>query len=154
MTMWLLLPLALLTGGLGAGVLTGTVLGPVPLYFSLPAERYVEVHQFLANRYEPFQPICLTVTLLADVAAAAIAPSIPVRILCALAAATLAGAIAVSATRNVPLKRRVLALDPAALPSDFHEWDPRRVWAAWNLVRTVLAVTSLACNVVAAAVLL
>jgi hypothetical protein len=149
-----LLPIALLAGGLAAGVLVGTVLGGVPLFRSLPADRYVEVHQFLARRYEPFQPICLAVTFLADaVLVAGVTAAIP-RLLFGLAVVLTAAAMAVSLTRNVPLKRWVLSLDPRALPRDWNEHDPRRTWAAWNLVRTVLVVAALGLNAAAVGILL
>jgi hypothetical protein len=149
-----LLPIALLAGGLAAGVLVGTVLGGVPLFRSLPADRYVEVHQFLARRYEPFQPICLAVTFLAD-AALAVAVTAPVpRLLVGMAVVLTGAAMTISLTRNVPLKRWVLSLDPRALPSDWHEHDPRRTWATWNLARTALVVAVLGLNAATAGILL
>jgi anthrone oxygenase-like protein len=152
--MRLLLPVALLSGGLAAGVLAGTVLGGVPLLRSLPSRRYVEVHQFLATRYEPFQPICIAVTLLANAALAVIAPVPATRALFALGALLAAAVMVISATRNVPVKQWVLSLDPAELPADFDQRDPRRVWANWNLARTVLAVAALALDTAAVAALL
>lgn len=151
-TIQVLLPVALLANGLAAGVLTGTVLGGVPLLEALPTERYVHAHAFFAGRYDPFMPACLLATAIADVVLTLVAPTAPSRVLLALAAVAALAVIAISLTRNVPINRWVKTLDPAALPADFD--DPRPRWARWNRIRTSLAVAALAANGAALGVLL
>jgi hypothetical protein len=142
----LLVPVAVVANGLAAGVLLWTAVCGVPLMQMMPPDRYVRVHQFWGKRFEPLQPICVAVTGAVDVALAVFGPAGASRWLFA-GAAVLAGAvIAVSATRNVPMKRWVMSLRPEALPEDFAQRDPRKRWGAWNLVRTVLAVAALVLN--------
>jgi len=149
-----LAPVALLSSGLSAGVLTGTVLGGVPLLRSLPPDRYVQVHQFLAYRYEPFQPVCVAVAALVAAVAAVVAPTVGARVLFGLGAVLATAVVAVSATRTAPIKRWVAALDPDALPTDWDQHDPRDRFAAWNLARTVLAIAGFGVTAMAVAVLL
>ena len=150
--MAVLIAAALLANGLAAGVLMGTVLGGVPLLLSLPPERYLETHRFLANRYEPFQPLCMLATLACDVALAVIGPA-AARPLFAASALLILAVVAISAGRNVPIKRWAIALDPAHLPGEWSDIDPRRRWARWNTIRTAAAVLAFALNVLAATLL-
>ncbi len=106
----------------------------------------VMVHQFWGNRFEPFQPICVAVTGLVDLALAIVLPTGAARWLFGVAAVLAVSVTAVSLTRNVPLKRWVMSLSADALPADFAQRDPRRAWGAWNLVRTVLALLGLVVN--------
>lgn len=144
--------LVLLANGLAAGVLTGTVLGGVPLLQALPTDRYVHAHAFFAGRYDPFMPLCLLGTAVGDTVLALRVTEPTARALLAVAAVTAVAVITVSVTRNVPINRWVKSLDPEALPADFT--DPRPRWAHWNRVRTALAVLALTANVSAVAVLL
>lgn len=144
--------LVLLANGLAAGVLTGTVLGGVPLLQALPTDRYVHAHAFFAGRYDPFMPLCLLGTAVGDTVLALRVTEPTARALLAVAAVTAVAVITVSVTRNVPINRWVRSLDPEALPADFT--DPRPRWAHWNRVRTALAVLALTANVSAVAVLL
>ena len=50
----ILLPIALLTGGLAAGALMVSALGGAPMLLSLPVASYVPVHKFLVTRLDPF----------------------------------------------------------------------------------------------------
>ncbi|AXK32545.1 DUF1772 domain-containing protein [Streptomyces armeniacus] len=147
-----LAPLALAANGLAAGVLLWAVLGGMPMLRWLPAEQYVRVEQFWGNRFEPFQPVCVALTLLCGAALAAAASGAVSRTLFALAAALAAGVLAVSVTRNVPLKRWVMGLDPDRLPDDWEQRDPRAAWSYWNTVRSVLAVSGFALNALAVGV--
>lgn len=148
------LPVALLAIGLSAGVLVGTTIGVVPFYRTLPANEYVKAHAYAAGRYDPFQPACLVVTVVADVLVAIAAPTVAGRVLAGISALLAASVVAVSVTRNVPVNRWLRSLDPERLPADFAERDPRRYWTRWNQVRTALAVLALLGNVVTAGVLL
>ncbi|GAA3882129.1 hypothetical protein GCM10022243_53390 [Saccharothrix violaceirubra] len=135
--------------GLAAGVLLWSAVCGVPLLRTLDPGRYIEVERLWGNRFEPFQPICVVLTVLADVLLAVTGPVS--RPLFAVAAVAAAGVIAISTTRNVPLKRWVMSLDPAAPPEDFEEHDPRPEWARWNLTRTVLASVAFVANALAVA---
>jgi hypothetical protein len=149
-----LLPLAVVASGLVAGVLLWSAVCGVPLLLKLSPEQYVLTHRFWGNRFEPFQPICVAVTALADGVLAFTLASRAGQVVCGVAAACALAVIAVSATKAVPMKRWVMSLRPDDLPSDWDERDPRRSWSAWNLVRTVLAVVALVANAVAVGLLL
>lgn len=146
-----LAPLVLVTAGLSAGVLMGTVLGGAPLLMVLPTERYVHAHGFFATRYDPFMPVCLISTLVLDLLLSLLAKGSASPVF--LVAGLLAGSVAtISLLKNAPVNRRMAKLDPENLPEDFT--DPRRSWVAWNKFRTALAVGSLIGNVVATGLLL
>ena len=147
----ILAPLVLVTIGLSAGVLMGTVLGGAPLLMVLPTERYVHAHGFFATRYDPFMPVCLISTLVLDVLLAVLAKGSAAPVFAV--AGLLAGSVAtISLIKNAPVNRRMAKLDPERLPEDFQ--DPRESWVAWNKIRTVVAVGSLLGNVVAIGLLL
>lgn len=147
----LLAPLVLLTSGLAAGVLTGTVLGGAPLLMALPTERYVHAHGFFATRYDPFMPACLVLTCAGDLVLAFLAPGAVAAVFGV--AGVLAGSVAViSLLKNAPVNRWMASLDPERLPADFA--DPRREWVAWNKLRTGIAVAALVGNVLAIGLLL
>ncbi|MBP2323145.1 putative membrane protein [Kibdelosporangium banguiense] len=149
----ILLSVTLLMSGVAAGVLLWSVIGGVPLLLSLPAERYVETHQFWGSRFDGLQPLLVTATLVADVVLAVAAPNALTKSLFVVGAATALGVIVISKFRNVPLKRRVMRLDPHNLPPDWEQTDPRREWAAWNLGRTVCGLVAFAANVAVVALL-
>jgi uncharacterized membrane protein len=147
----LLAPFVLLTAGLSAGVLTGTVLGGAPLLMVLPTERYVHAHGFFATRYDPFMPVCLVATFVGDLVLGVLTPGPASAVF--IVAGLLAGSVAtISLLKNAPVNRWMATLDPDRLPDDFR--DPRREWVAWNKIRTGLAVAALAGNVVAIGLLL
>ncbi|MFI8520746.1 anthrone oxygenase family protein [Streptomyces sp. NPDC085481] len=148
-----LMPLALLAGGLAAGGLAISVLA-APLFTTLPTGMYVPVHQGLVTRFDPFMPISLLVCLVCDLALAVVAPQTAVRLLVAVGAFLLASAMTVSLTKNVPINRWLSTLDPQRLPADFDRLDPRERWIRWNRVRGALAVAALLANVGAAAALI
>lgn len=146
-----LAPLVLLTAGLSAGVLTGTVLGGAPLLMALPTERYVHAHGFFATRYDPFMPICLVATFLGDLLLGVLVggPAGAVFVVAGLLAGSV---VTISLLKNAPVNRWMATLDPERLPEDFR--DPRPEWMAWNKIRTALAVGSLVGNVVGIGLLL
>jgi hypothetical protein len=149
-----LVAVVLVASGLVAGVLLWTAVCGVPLLVMMPPERYVKVHQFWGNRFEPFQPVCVAVTVLFDLILAVIVSTTAARTLFGVGSAAALSIIVISATRNVPIKRWVMSLQADALPEDWAQRDPRRHWQVWNLTRTVLAVLVLVCNAVAVAALL
>lgn len=148
-----LLPLVLLANGLAAGVLIGSVMGPVALLRGLAPDQYVRAHALFASRYDPFMPICLLTTALSGAATALAAPAPAARALFTVAALLATSVIVISLTKNVPINRWVRSLDPDELPANWEKLDPRARWRSWNLVRAVLAVGALGLNVTAVAVL-
>lgn len=147
-----LAPLVLLTSGLAAGVLTGTVLGGAPLLMALPTERYVHAHGFFATRYDPFMPVCLVLTFVVDVALGFLAEDAAAAAMFVVAGLLAASVATISLLKNAPVNRWMATLDPERLPSDFK--DPRREWVAWNKLRTGLAVAALLGNVIAIGLML
>lgn len=149
----ILLPIALLAGGMAAGGLMIATLGGAPMLVSLPVEMYVPVHKLLVTRFDPFMPLCLLTALLCDAVMAVIAPTGTVRILAIAGAVLYASVMTVSLTKNVPINKWVATLDPANLPANWASVDPRWRWKKWNSVRTVFAVAALVVNVSIAGVL-
>lgn len=142
-----LLALALLGTGLAAGGLMISALGGAPLLLTLPTDQYVPIHQFLVTRFDPFMPICLLLGLFSNLALVFVGVSAPARVLSAVAAALLVGAVFVSLAKNVPINRWVKTLNPAALPADWARVDPRERWRNWNLVRTAATTAALVVTV-------
>jgi uncharacterized membrane protein len=150
----ILLPVALLTGGLAAGALMVSALGGAPMLLSLPVASYVPVHKFLVTRFDPFMPICLVTAMLCDVGLAIANPTTATRVIAGFFAVAYLSVMYVSLTKNVPINKWVATLDPDNLPADFARIDPRKRWRDWNLVRTTLATVGLAGNVAMVAILL
>ncbi|ONI77911.1 hypothetical protein ALI144C_31400 [Actinosynnema sp. ALI-1.44] len=144
----------LLTNGLAAGVLTGTLLGGWPLLSSLPPDRYVQAHAFFSTRYDPFMPICLAATAIGDLVLLVAVPAAGPRGLYAAGAVLTLASITISLVVNAPVNRWMRTLDPDNLPADFAQWDPRPRWAAWNRARTTLTVLALFVNCAAIALLM
>jgi uncharacterized membrane protein len=143
------LAVVLAANGLAAGVLAGTVLGGVPLLMSLPPDRYVQAHAFNADKYDPFMPACLLITVIGDAVVAAFDRSAGA-VLPAVAGLLALGTVSISVTKNVPVNRWIRTLDPDALPADWDRIDPRQRWGWWNRLRTTTAVAAFLVNVVAA----
>jgi uncharacterized membrane protein len=147
-------PLALLTNGIATGVMLATSIGPVPFSMILSYERYVQYIKFMWARYDPLMPILNGTTFVLDVVLTLMVIGAPAAPLFGLAAALLAAVIAVSLTKNAPINRYVISLDPEAPPGDWAARDPRIYWRNWNVVRTVLVLLALGANLVALATLL
>ncbi|SPL99266.1 unnamed protein product [[Actinomadura] parvosata subsp. kistnae] len=134
--------LAILGSGLTAGVMFFVALGVVPTMRALPPDRYVRTHQLLGRNADRAMPMIVLTTVLVDVLLAILTRAAGPRTLFASAAALMAGVAGISQLGNVPINRRVRALDPAAIPQDWA--DPRPAWRRWHLLRTVLALAALA----------
>ncbi|MEU5210219.1 DUF1772 domain-containing protein [Streptomyces sp. NPDC020742] len=143
--------LAALANGIAAGIMLATVIGIVPLFLALPYGRYVETVQFLRPRFDPVMPLTNGLTLLLDVALTVGPARGTAAAGCAAAALLQAAVMGISIARNVPVNRMVMALDATREPADWARIDPRRRWRAWNLARTLLALTAFAVNVVVTA---
>ncbi|WP_018681671.1 DUF1772 domain-containing protein [Actinokineospora enzanensis] len=136
MTVVVLRVLALLGSGIAAGVLFAVALSVLPALFAMPPERYVYAHRLLGRNFDPTMPLVVLGTVAADTALAALVPEH--RVLFVIAAVLSLGVSAVSHLCNVPINRRVKAVDETALPPDWR--DPRPSWRRWHLLRTVLAI--------------
>jgi uncharacterized membrane protein len=141
---------AVAANGVAAGIMLSTVIGIVPMMLSLPYGGYVRTVQFLRPRFDPVMPITNGCALALDVVLAATARGIAAHATFATAAVLLASVMTVSITKNVPINRYVIALDPLHEPDRWARLDPRRRWRAWNLLRTLLALAAFGTNVVAA----
>jgi len=146
-------PLAAVLNGVAAGIMLSTVVGIVPMMLTQPYGPYVRTVQFLWPRYDPLMPILNGAALVLAVLSAATAGDVPARPVLAVAAALLAGVMAISVTKNVPVNRFVGGLDPARPPADWARLDPRQRWRRWNLIRTALATLAFVTNVTATALL-
>jgi uncharacterized membrane protein len=137
-----LLPVVLLLNGLAAGVLLGSQMGGFALLVSLPADRYVQAHAFLATRYDPFMPACLLGTTVGALALAVVQDRAELRAVFAAAGLCALATVLIAVTRNVPINTWVRSLDPDRLPADL-DLEPRRRWGFWNGVRAYLTVAAL-----------
>ena len=149
-----LLPVALLCGGISVGGLTASVVAAVPLRMSLPPSQAVYAHQFMVSRLDKLMPACLVVTMLSVTVAGFAVPSPAARVLCLLAAALQLAALVLSVVKLVPINTWLAQLDPANLPVDYAERDPRDRWRAYNLIRAGFVLTAWALIAVAVGVLL
>ncbi|MEU5581675.1 DUF1772 domain-containing protein [Streptomyces huasconensis] len=141
--------LALTASGVGAGVLTAVAISVFPALCNMPPERYVESHRMFGKGFHPTMPIVFNIGMFSAFALAIVerdASSIPFT----------AGGLALLASQcvshlgNVPINRRLAALDPRNLPDDWD--DPRPRWGHLNRIRASLAVTALALIAAATAV--
>jgi uncharacterized membrane protein len=150
----MLLPLALLSGGLAAGTMVMSALAGAPLLLALPVQTYVGVHKFFVARMDPFMPVTLLTALACDVGLAFANPSTASRVVAGVCALVYVCVVSVSVTKNVPINRWIAGLDPQEIPDDWASIDPRHRWRNWNLVRTSLATLGLVGNVAMVAILL
>jgi uncharacterized membrane protein len=137
---------ALLGSGVVAGVLFAVALSVLPAMFAMPPEKYLYAHQLIGRNWDPTMPIIVLTSTLADVALAVILPR-PGRWFFASGAVLLLAVSIVSHFCNVPINRRIKALDPENLPVDWQ--DPRPLWRRWHLARTILAIVALLLNAMA-----
>ncbi|MFJ5225041.1 anthrone oxygenase family protein [Streptomyces sp. NPDC088400] len=142
---------AVIGSGIVAGVFFAVAVSVLPAVQTLPADRYVELHRKLGEGYHPVMPLVVTVGVLADLALLVLADNGAVRVLFGAALVALIGVQVVSQFGNVPINKRVHAVDPAALPSGWQ--DPRPPWRAWHRLRTAFALAALAANALAVALL-
>ncbi|MFF4735160.1 anthrone oxygenase family protein [Streptomyces sp. NPDC001262] len=145
-----LAPLAVVGNGVAAGIMLSTVIGVAPFFLALPYERYVQAVQFMQPRFDPIMPLTNGGVLVLDAVLAFTSDSGTARATYAVAAVLLAAVIAISVTRNVPVNKYVLALDPRHTPEDWERTDPRRRWRLWNAIRTSLCLAAFAVNVATA----
>ena len=138
--------LATIVNGVAAGIMVSTVIGIVPMMRSLPYTGYVQMVQFMRPRYDPIMPISNGGALLIDLVL--VASGQPGAGLHAAAAVLLAAVVTISVTKNVPVNRYLMSLNPQEPPENWADIDPRERWQRWNNIRTSLAVLALICNAV------
>lgn len=141
--------IALVGNGLVAGVFFAVAVSVLPTLVAMPVDRYIETHVRLGHGYHPIMPLVVTGGLIADVVLVFIAPGTTSRVLFVVAVVLILGVQAVSQFGNVPINRRVQAVDPQDLPADWT--DPRPPWRSWHRLRTALAILALAVNAFALA---
>ncbi|MET9912333.1 DUF1772 domain-containing protein [Streptomyces sp. NPDC006476] len=133
---------ALLGGGVTAGVLFAVALSVLPALFAMETGTYVYAHKLLGRNWDPTMPVIVLSSTLVNAVLAVVAGG-AARPLFAVAAVLLLGVSGVSHLCNVPINRRVKAIDdPSVIPADWE--DPRPLWRRWHLLRTTLAVVALA----------
>ncbi len=139
--------LATVVNGIAAGIMLSTVIGIVPMFRALPYTGYVQMVQFMRPRFDPIMPISNGGALLIDLVL--VATGRRGIVLHVAAVLLLAAVITISVSRNVPVNRYLMSLDPQEPPDDWAETDPRRRWQRWNNIRTGLAVLAFLCNAAA-----
>ncbi|WP_327327158.1 DUF1772 domain-containing protein [Streptomyces sp. NBC_01210] len=142
----------LLGSGVTAGVLFAVALSVLPALFAMETGTYVYAHKLLGRNWDPTMPVVVLTSTLLTAALAVMADDGAAQILFTAAAVLLLGVSAVSHLCNVPINRRVKAVEnPDELPADWQ--DPRPLWRRWHLLRTLLAVIALALNAAAVTVI-
>jgi uncharacterized membrane protein len=142
----------LLGSGVTAGVLFAVALSVLPALFAMETGTYVYAHKLLGRNWDPTMPVVVLTSTLLAAWLALIADDGTAQLLFAAAAVLLLGVSAVSHLCNVPINRRVKAVEnPDELPADWQ--DPRPLWRRWHLLRTLLAVVALVLNAAAVTVI-
>ncbi|MDG4820765.1 DUF1772 domain-containing protein [Asanoa sp. WMMD1127] len=139
---------ALLGSGVVTGVLFAVALSMVPALMAMTPDRYIHAHKLLGRNWDPTMPIIVIGATLADLAWAVSAGTAATRATALTAAVLLVGVSVVSHLANVPINKRMRAVDADAIPADWS--DPRPVWRSWHLLRTSLAAAAFAANCLAA----
>jgi hypothetical protein len=149
-----LVPIALLSAGVASGVMLSTVIGIYPYLDRMPYRGYVSAVRFLWPRYDPAMPILNSVAMLTCGGLAAFTHDAAARVAFAVACGLLVLLMAISVSKNVPINRYVVGLDPGAEPDDWAQQDPRARWQWWNTLRTAIGLVSLVSSALGAGLLL
>lgn len=136
-----LLVIAVVGSGMIAGVFFAVAVSVLPTLFTIPADRYVEMHQKLGKGYHPAMPLIANITMIADIVLAVLAPTTVTRALFIAVVVLIVGVQCVSHLANVPINRQVHAVDSGAIPEDWP--DPRPLWQNWHRLRTAFALLAL-----------
>ncbi|MFC3997692.1 anthrone oxygenase family protein [Nocardiopsis sediminis] len=140
---------AIIGSGIVAGVFFAVAVSVLPTLTALPMGTYIPLHKELGKGYHPSMPLIVGAAVLADIGLVVVAPGTPVRVLSAAALLALVGVQIVSQFGNVPINRRVNAVDPESVPADWP--DPRPLWRGWHRLRTAFALLALVANAAAVA---
>lgn len=144
----ILIVVAISGSGIVAGVFVAVALSVLPALCTLPAGRYIEMHKELGKGYHPAMPLIVNATMFADIGLVFLTGHGGGALYAGAAVLTL-GVQAVSHLANVPINRRVVAVDPRVVPADWS--DPRPLWRSWHRLRTGLALAVLLINAAATA---
>nr|AJD20046.1 hypothetical protein [uncultured bacterium] len=134
----------ILSNGIVAGVFFAVLVSVLPTLFAMPLGQYVETHRLLGKGYHPAMPVIVNVGTVGAVLLAFLAPSAATKALFGAAAVLLVGVQAVSHLLNVPINRKVHAVDLDRLPAGWR--DPRPAWRNWHQLRTALAFAAFLAN--------
>jgi uncharacterized membrane protein len=140
---------AVVGSGVVAGVLFSVALTTVPALLAMPVDRYVYTHKRIGVNFDPTMPILVLGSMVLDAVLAGTAGTAPARVLWGTGAVLLLGVSGVSHLCNVPINRRIRALDADEPPPGWR--DPRPVWRAWHLLRTALSALALVAGAIASA---
>jgi uncharacterized membrane protein len=135
---------AVVGSGIVAGVFFAIAVSVMPTLMALPTSSYIEIHRSLGKGYHPVMPLIVSGALIAELALVVLAPNTTTRVLFVASVVCTVGVQVVSQFGNVPINKRVQAVDAEALPPDWP--DPRRPWRDWHHLRTVFALLALALN--------
>ncbi len=134
--------------GVVAGVLIAVALSIVPALRAMPVESYISAHKLLGRHWDPTMPVLVLTCVAVEITLACLTPGPALPFV--IAAILLAGVSLVSHFCNVPINKQVSAVDPARIPDSWA--DPRPVWRAWHMFRTVLAILAVFAGGIGAAV--
>jgi len=142
--------LVLGSSGILAGVLAAVALGIVPAFMGLTPQQYIPVHKLVGQYFDRVMPPLVISSTIVDAILAGVVSSTLRAAFFAVAAFALVGVSLISQLGNVPINKVVKQTDPLLI--DQHWADPRPRWARWHLARTLLSLSALAANIVAALV--
>lgn len=140
---------AVIGSGVVAGVFFAVSASVLPAVGVLAPPDYIRLHRRLGEGYHPVMPLVVSAAVLATLAMIVLVPDALTRVLFGIGLAGLVGVQVISQFGNVPINRRVSAVDPEDLPGDWE--DPRVPWRVWHTRRTVCAFTALAADTAALA---
>ncbi len=137
--------------GIVAGVFFAVAVSVLPTLYTMPAGSYITLHRKLGQGYHPSMPLIVNSTMFADIALIFLVEEPATRWLFVLASVLALGVQGVSHLGNVPINKRVLGVDPDAVPDDWD--DPRPQWRRLHQLRTALALAALTVTAAGVAVL-
>ncbi|MFL6140706.1 MAG: anthrone oxygenase family protein [Labedaea sp.] len=128
---------AMLVSGLLAGVFFDVAIAMMPAFFAMRPGSYIEANNMIGEHYHPIMPIVVNIATISDLLLGILSDSAAHKALFFVAFASLVGVQLVSQFGNVPINKRMLAIDPENVPDDWG--DPRRLWSNWHFLRTAFA---------------
>lgn len=142
---------AVVGSGIVAGVFFAVAVSVMPTLMTVPTNIYIDMHRNLGKGYHPVMPLVVSAALVAELGLVVLAPDVTTRVLFVGSVVCTVGVQVVSQFGNVPINKRVQAVDARALPVGWA--DPRRLWRDWHHLRTVFALVALVLNATAVALL-
>jgi uncharacterized membrane protein len=130
-----------------AGVFFSVAVSVIPALLPLSPDRYIESHIALGKGYHPVMPIIVNVSTVVEIVLAIVAPTPTSRALFIAGIVLFVGVQAVSHLLNVPINRRVRAMDAGSVAVGWE--DPRPLWRRWHTLRFTIAMILLLVNTAA-----